>query len=235
MVAALACGCGRGAFETVPDGLPRDQFVQDAFENDRQYSTFSPCPTELMFVGQSSCAGNRLAVTPDLAQASGAAWLTIPYPTNVSTAFAADGAAIVLQNDPRGTTAIGGTGGELAAGAIKPSLALELDTFSNVNEVAGEHVGLDLDGIVLPGGPATMAPFRLSDGTPFTVWLDYDKNAHVAAVYLARMPPKPASPIVTVDTDLTHLGSRMFIGFTAATGSDHESHEVLALAVDVTP
>lgn len=217
----------------------------DAFEDDRVYSTFSPCPTELAFVGQASCGGGRLVITPDSAQAAGAAWLAIPYPTNASLslkvkmqittlALPADGAVIVLQNDPRGTTAIGGPGGVLGYGSITPSLALELDTFGNVFEIAGEHVGLDLDGDYMAGQEAA-APFTLSDGTPFVVWLDYDKTAHVASAYIARTEPKPASPIVTIQTDLTHLGSRLFIGFTAGTGDDHESHQVLSLAIDVTP
>ena len=256
MIALVACACGRGAFEDLPDGPPRIHSTDvidsadpiDAFfEDDRNYTTFSPCPSELAFVESASCNGNRLQVNPDAAAVRGAAWLAVPYPTNINlslkvrmqiatTALPGDGAAIVLHNDPRGTTAIGGTGGELGAGAITPSVALELDTFANANEPStGEHIGLDLDGIVLPGAMAATAPFSLYDGTAFTVWLDYDKATHVVSAYIARTQTKPAAPLVTLATDLAHLGSRMFIGFTGATGSDHESHHVLSLAIDVTP
>ena len=266
VIALMACACGRSAFEELPDGPPRiyssdsnDRSEDDGndddstgtidafFEDDRSYTTFSPCPTELAFVEAAGCSAGRLQVNPDSVAVRGAAWLAVPYPTNVNlsikvrmqittAALPGDGAAIVLHNDPRGTTAIGGTGGELGAGAITPSVALELDTFVNANEPSTtEHIGLDLDGIVLPGAMAAASPFPLSDGTAFTVWLDYNKTAKVVSAYIARTQTKPATPVVTLATDLAHLGSRMFIGFTGATGADHESNHVLSLTIDVSP
>ena len=56
----------------------------------------------------------------------------------------ADGYAFVLQNDPRGTDAIGrpgkyvGLGGAVSRNPIMPSLAVEIDTYQNVGFAKGE-------------------------------------------------------------------------------------------------
>jgi MYXO-CTERM domain-containing protein len=65
---------------------------------------------------------------------------------------AADGAAFVIQNDPRGATALGDTGGSLGYGggaAIKPSVAMQINlyapntpgAFVNVNGGTGSYNG----------------------------------------------------------------------------------------------
>jgi hypothetical protein len=152
------------------------------------------------------------------------------------TAIPADGTTIVMQNDPRGPSALGASGGALAYEAITPSIALEVDTLSNPNEPGGQHVGIDIDGAV--NGLTVMAapaPFPVADGTPFTAWLDYDASTQVVRGYIARSTTKPAVPLVTATSDLTHLGPQMWLGMTSSTGVYYQTQRVLAWKIDVSP
>jgi len=250
-LALLLCGCGRVGFDALGDagnGGAADAMADIMVPNlDTDYPTFTLCPPEFALVDQAQCTGGAIEMTPDTPNSRGAAWLAVPFPTdrNVSVRAtitlssagvqASDGAAVVLQNDPRGTAAIGGFGSGLGYDSISPSIALELDTYSpGGSEPAAPHVGLNLDGDVTTG-PIGPTPFALSDGTPFTVWLDYDQATKTAAAYIARTAQKPPSPVVTMSSDLAHLGSMMWIGLTASTGSDSQFHRVLALSIDFTP
>jgi hypothetical protein len=86
----------------------------------------------------------------------------------------ADGIAFVLQNDPRGTAAIGGTGGALGYGpdnggsAIQPSVGLEFNIFN------GHAIGYAFRTNGLTGDPYTPStPVSVSSGNPIDVALLY--------------------------------------------------------------
>jgi len=118
----------------------------------------------------------------------GAAWFSTPQPmstgfttafqfqitnTNAcqSCSFPADGLALVIQNDPAGTGALGYTGDgqnisygnndvSTASGpgnAITNSLAIELDTYQNTNyaDPNGNHIAVQSCG---PNNPSTLTP-----------------------------------------------------------------------------
>ncbi len=132
--------------------------------------------------------GGILRLTTANLNQHGAAWYYIPQPlsTGFTTAFQfqisgtnscffctfpADGMALVIQNDPAGTGAIGytGNGQNLAYGnndvstasgpgnAIKNSLAIELDTHQNSNysDPDGNHIAVQSCG---PNNASTLTP-----------------------------------------------------------------------------
>ena len=69
---------------------------------------------------------------------------TVAFDVNLGTSDGgADGAAIVLHNDPRGVNAIGAPGSGLAVGGIQNGLAIEFDTYNSS--------AADLSGSGMPG------------------------------------------------------------------------------------
>jgi hypothetical protein len=141
----------------------------------------------------------------------GAAWYYLPQPisTGFTTAFQfqitgtnacfsctfpADGIALVIQNDPAGTGALGYTGDgqnmsygnndvSTASGpgnAITNSLAVELDTFQNTNysDPNGNHIAVQSCG---PNNPSTL--------TPNSADHDYTcPDGNLAAIALEELP-----------------------------------------------
>jgi len=146
--------------------------------------------------------GGILRLTTANLNQHGAAWYYLPQPlsTGFTTAFQfqisstnscffctfpADGLALVIQNDPAGTGAIGyiGNGQNISYGnndvptasgpgnAIKNSLAIELDTHQNTNydDPDGNHIAVQSCG---PNNASTLTPnsadhnYTCPDGSP---------------------------------------------------------------------
>ena len=81
----------------------------------------------------------------------------------------ADGAAFVLQNDPRGAAALGGAGDGLGYSGITPSVALEFNIYSS----NGPGIAFRTNGVT--GTPyASTAPLNVAGGNPIGVTLHYD-------------------------------------------------------------
>ncbi|HEY6337606.1 MAG TPA: hypothetical protein VIW68_03855 [Candidatus Sulfotelmatobacter sp.] len=133
-------------------------------------------------------SNNVLRLTTANANQHGSAWFGLPQPLSTgfttafqfeisstnscfSCSFPADGMALVIQNDPAGTGAIGytGDGQNMAYGnndvstasgpgsAILNSLAIELDTHQNSNysDPNGNHIAVQSCG---PNNPSTLTP-----------------------------------------------------------------------------
>ena len=83
---------------------------------------------------------------------------------------AANGAAFILQNDPRGAAATSGSGGSLGYSAITPSAAIELNIYNNATGGIGTALGTN-------GSTPTyssVAPVSLGGGDPIQVTVSYD-------------------------------------------------------------
>lgn len=108
--------------------------------------------TGLVLNGVPVIRGTRLQLVPEMANQSSAIWFETPVPLTAATRFSAylrfqiasvsgrtanqvaDGLAFVVHNDKRGTAALGPSGGALGYGKIAPSVALEVDTWSNAGD-----------------------------------------------------------------------------------------------------
>jgi hypothetical protein len=153
----------------------------------------------------------------------------------------ADGMTFALQSSANGATAVGIGGGGLGYKDIAPSVAVELDTFQNPEDASGNEIGFLADGVVNPELTVVFPPFTLNDGVLRYLWFDYDGATGMVEVYVADTPARPATPLLTYDNDLDlfeKLGSQAHLGWTAATGSyanDHDVHGPAWLVVTPLP
>ena len=152
----------------------------------------------------------------------------------------ADGITFTLQTVNNN---VGGAGGGLGYLGIPSSVAVEFDTFNNgpaSGDPNGNHVAVDTGGAlngsgVIVNGQSNCANVATVGGTPncmangdvWSVWIDYDgTNLRVALADNSLIRP---ADIINQAIDIpSFLGSTSaFVGFTGATGSGFENHDIL--------
>ncbi|CAN6812190.1 unnamed protein product [Brassica oleracea] len=121
-----------------------------------------------------------------------------------------------------------------------PALAVELDTIWNPEfndiKVVGGHVGIDVnDPVSVAVAPASYyskgrnVSLNLLSGNPIQVWVDYDGS--VLNVSLAPLEvEKPSRPVLSHPINLSDIFpniSKLFVGFSAATGNSVCDHYIL--------
>jgi hypothetical protein len=145
--------------------------------------TLAAYPDEWTFLGtaQAGRTDGHLRLTPDLNAGTGCAWLlrkravTAPWTARFTyrifaqTATPADGAAFIIQNDPRGTAALGGgaqnAGYQFNAGVagITDSVAVGLLGYTNYRWLTLGQGGLwTATNAVLPAFDNTGAPWQVT-------------------------------------------------------------------------
>lgn len=149
----------------------------------------------------------------------------------------ADGLVFLLHQDADGVNAFGGGGENLGyKDKIMPALAIELDTYYNWKHDMGPnniHV-LSVDGSNTRTTLGEVGPLFLRTGGDGArhgrLWVDYHED-EVIRVYLdsSGNEIKPSEPQLAVPFSLKGLfdGNTVFIGFTAATWSYDDNHDVL--------
>lgn len=138
-----------------------------------------------------------------------------------SASSPADGLTFVLGSNE--ATAIGAPGAGLGYEGIKHSFAVAFDTFPT------DSVYLLKNGKPNPIGPTDPDP-ALTGGV--FAWVDYDASNQTLFVYTNEFPDKPSTPDIEQQINLSRLGEKIRVGFTAATGGFSARHEVLGLHVD---
>ena len=138
-----------------------------------------------------------------------------------SSGEAADGFTFVVQSGK--AKAIGEAGGGLGYSRIKKSFAVGFDTFIDDVVCLFKH-GKTFN----PIGEVTPSP-GLVGGVRYG-WVDYDAATHEIDVYYSDSQKKPADPIVEGNQDLSKLGEKARVGFTASTGSFTATHEIRDLS-----
>jgi hypothetical protein len=137
----------------------------------------------------------------------------------------ADGAAFVLQNDPRGTVALGGGGGGLGYSGITPSVGLEFNIYSgNAPSTGNSGIAFRANGAT--GTPYDNAtPVNPASGDPIAVSVRYD--GATAFVTLSNMVTSAVfAANYTADVPGT-LGTNIaYVGFTGASGGVASKQQV---------
>eukprot|EP01018_Ginkgo_biloba_P039447 Gb_30554 [translate_table: standard] len=129
--------------------------------------------------------------------------------------------------------------------------AVEFDTLQNVEfeDINNNHVGVDLDSLksvnsTVAGywtgnhvnGPFQFRQLILNSGQNIQAWVEYDGiqkhlNVTISPTGASR-PPRPLLSLADIDlSDL--LEDEMYVGFSAATGTPVESHNVLAWSFSI--
>jgi hypothetical protein len=147
-----------------------------------------------------------------------------------STLPMADGMAFVLQDDTRGTSAIGSAGANLCVGGITPSFELELNIY-NGNGLGGCGYCVADDGVIgnTTGTGAvnlTNAVANLGPGDPITISMLY-ANGQMALTFTDLVAATSFSTNLNVGNLPTILGNNTaYVGFTASCGGDNANQTI---------
>jgi peptide-N4-(N-acetyl-beta-glucosaminyl)asparagine amidase len=205
----------------------------------------------LTLAGDAVLLEDRLRLTADQDNQTGAAWLTNPssvdqgFVTTVDwqilrsdPAVGADGFAFVIQNDS--SSALGSGGSGIGYQGIANSLAVEFDTSQNPPEEfesgAGDPNGNHLS-VQTRGTQPNSADPTYSRGFTTDIPVLSDGNVHTSKIFYAPgtlliFLDDLANPILTVPVDLeTTLNldpDQTWVGFTAATGGRSQAHDILS-------
>ncbi|WP_081614422.1 lectin-like domain-containing protein [Novipirellula maiorica] len=199
--------------------------------------------------GGASITGGVLQVTSDSPYQVGSAFFNSPINVTENTSFqtsfafqinggvgasGADGFALVLQNSPSGSSALGGGAGWLGYGGISRSVAIEFDTWRNGWDQFNDEIAVTLNGDFQNQRAAVVAPTNLNSGSVKYAWVDYDGTTNQLTVYVSDTNQRPASPSLTTQIDLRAVvGSQFYAGFTASNYNLPNAHRIVSWAMDV--
>ncbi|MGA2706750.1 MAG: hypothetical protein ABSH35_37545, partial [Isosphaeraceae bacterium] len=176
--------------------------------------------TQTNATGSPTVASDVLTITTTSSSEARAAWFNTPVSTGSFTAsftytdvsrFGADGIALVLQNDPKGTTAIGAGWGSLGYLGIQKSVAYEIDDYT---------VGTNFVTTGSTGTYNSTGSIYVASGDPIKVTLVYDAAAETLTEFLADTTTGSVYTHTYTGIDLaaTLGGSTALLGFTGGTG-----------------
>jgi hypothetical protein len=195
----------------------------------------------LQFNGRTKLNGSRLELTDGGQGEASSAWFTRPvnvqsFTTDFSFQLTnpnADGMTFTIQN--AGLTALGPSGGGLGYGAglpggtpgIPTSVAVKFDLFQNSHE-GNNSTGLYMDG-VSPTSPATTlgGGVNLHSGDIFKVHMTYDGTT-LAMTITDTVTNATFMTSWVINIPGTVGGSTAFVGFTAGTGGQTATQEIIA-------
>jgi len=126
-----------------------------------------------------------------------------------------------------------------AANGIKPSIAVELDTYWQNSYDAGinaAHIAIDANGDVTHISPVVVPTFAMINAT-FTVWIDYNLATRTLQVFGSAATLKPANPILVytlTPTQAAVFDNPFYAGITGSTGGSWESQEILYYSISTT-
>ncbi|GAA0454740.1 hypothetical protein Ade02nite_03250 [Paractinoplanes deccanensis] len=144
----------------------------------------------------------------------------------------ADGIAFVVQSkSPR---ALGGWGGGLGYRGIKPSVAVEFDTWQNTSDPSSNHLA-----VVLGGNPDFQAGTAEAGiplyGKPFSARVEYDAEESMLRVYVKSLSAGSEEQLALeheVNLADEVEDSEAWAGFTAGTGTALSKQDVYSWSLD---
>lgn len=220
------------------------------------YSTFSgACGSTLTCVGATApTAGGDLRLTPSTFNTGGAGYSTTAISLGAGATFStsfqfrmsqaagidpADGFTFVVS---KATAGLGGLGGGMGYAGVGNSVAIEFDTYNNGEVGGSNHVGVDVNGSLaslVPVSPYGISGCEfgnygaagcMSNGKIWSAFINYDGSTKKLNVSVQES----GSALIQLITDYvidigTALGTNdAYVGFTAATGSGYQNHDILS-------
>jgi hypothetical protein len=190
-----------------------------------------------------SSMGEARAAFYNTPQAVGSFTAQFVFQNSDQQGGSADGFSFVLQNDSRGTSAIGGGGAGLGYGlqnnnepptgpplqAITPSAAIEFYLRNGTGAIE-----YDTDGAADFGSATPTGAVDLVDGDPILVQLSYDGSSlsetltdeTTSDVYSASFPADIVGAVG---------GSTAYVGFTGGTGGGYSQQDITDFSFDSVP
>jgi autotransporter-associated beta strand protein len=131
----------------------------------------------------------------------------------------ADGVAFILQNDPRGASALGGNGGFFGyatgngGSGISPSVAIDFNLYNNVDQTS-----YDTNGSL--GTVTTISNVNLHSGDPINVSVSYNPQTQVMAWTLTDTVGNKSFSTLQAGVNLQSAlsGTSALVGFSGADG-----------------
>ena len=197
--------------------------------------------TGLTFNGSAKLNGMRLRLTDGGgSEAASAFYTTLLNVQSFTTDFtfqftnpSADGFAFVIQN--AGTSALGPSGGGLGYGPDAPggtpgipnSIAVKFDLYSNAGE-GTNSTGLYING-ASPTTPATALAgnVNLHSGDPFNVHMTYNGTTLAMTITDVNVPADTFTTSWAINIPSTVGANTAYAGFTAGTGGDTATQEIV--------
>ncbi|MBC2170464.1 immunoglobulin-like domain-containing protein [Listeria booriae] len=189
----------------------------------------------------SSIDKNTVTITPDQKQQVGGLWSDSTNKVNLTKNFhleanlymganqnGADGMAFVMQNDPRGNSALGQLGGALGiygSNFVQNALAVEFDTYYNEDMDRDVVPNREHMAITIPSADSTLTHHALNilpegvhfaDGNEHLVVFDWD----AATKTLSYSYQGYTGSYQVQDLQATFGSSEVIFGFTGSTGSE---------------
>ncbi|HEX3799703.1 MAG TPA: immunoglobulin domain-containing protein [Verrucomicrobiae bacterium] len=133
----------------------------------------------------------------------------------------ADGIGFVIQNDPRGASALGAGGGTLALNTIIPSVELEFNIYGGV--ASGVGIAFDINGAI---GPNTFpSPVLISSGDVIATTLTY-LNGKASLTLQDTNAGTSYSTSASINVPSTVGANTAYVGFTGADGGSFATQQV---------
>ncbi len=210
------------------------------------YTDFSEDEEDLFHSGDASVIDDVvtglpiLQLTPDFPQVVGSTFYNRSVVASTFTShfqfrmrgdgLKGEGFTFVVRDpfDMQAESFLAGGGGGLGYAGMGESFAVEFDTFpSGGSDPNGAHVGVLINGDIsnVSGSTGETGLLgQINSGAIWNAWIDYDGSE--VQVFLSDTPVKPQSPLVSRLVSLPER--RAFVGFTAATFSASQAHEILS-------
>lgn len=219
------------------------------------YANFTgACGSTLTCVGATApTGGGDLRLTPAAAFVGGAGYSTTAISLGAGATFStsfqfrmseaggidpADGFTFVVA---KATAGLGGLGGGMGYAGVGNSVAIEFDTYDNGEVGGSNHVAVDVNGSLAslvtasPYGNSNchlgnhLAAGCMSNGKVWSAFVNYDGTTQKLNVSVQEAGSALIQLITDFSIDISGaLGTNdAFVGFTAATGSGIENHDIL--------
>lgn len=195
---------------------------------------------------------NFLRLTPSAGWLAGGVFnktpLNLKNNNSFSTAFSfkmsepgtpGDGLTFTIQSASSSSLT---TGGGMGFQGIKPSFTVKYDTYFNdyYADPSANYIGIAENGSIInqTGWYTDLnqynadkgTDFVLSNGTKYYTWIDYDGLKQNVQVRLGTSPDRENSKTIldvnNIDIGSIFNGEPIYAGFTAATGSAYENHDI---------